>query len=222
MTIITVPNIFDYRTNLSNMTDDDGSEREIVELKSESADGPAELCFSDGHTEMVDTYSIGECTIAASLFGGGNTVAVFVAEEFSFSIEDYVKLLSPLSRCFAISSRGYIAYHSGEHREKVFKVVNWNGDPLIQRIVEVARAPSFTPDGRYVAYWRLTDDTVYCYDTDTGLDSGQFDTERVEGTNMGVEGVDYKGQPAFRISDTTGPGDDKVVAHISPEGEVVD
>jgi hypothetical protein len=209
------------------MVDDNGSDREIVELKPERGNdieetyAPAELRYSNGQTEMVNTYSVGECTIAAPMFGEGNTIAVFVGEELSFTIDEYVKLLNPLSRCFAISSEGYISYISGEQREKVFNVVNWDGEPIIQRIVEVARSPSFTPDGRYVAYWRLTDHTVYCYDMNTESDSGQFDTEQIRETNIGVEGVNYAGQPAFRISDTTGGGDE-VLAHISPEGELID
>jgi hypothetical protein len=52
--------------------------------------------------------------------------------------------------------------------------------------------------------------------------SGQFDTDQVSGTNIGVKGVDYEGQPAFEISDTTGQGEDEVVAYISPQGELLD
>jgi hypothetical protein len=73
-----------------------------------------------------------------------------------------------------------------------------------------------------VAHWRLTDSTVYCYDLETKSKSGQFDTDQVPGTNIGVKGVDYEGKPAFEISDTTGQGEDEVVAYISPQGELLD
>jgi hypothetical protein len=193
--------------------------RTTLELR-EGQYGDLELGFPDGHTERAHTHSVGDCTVAAST--EGETIAVFVDGGLSFTVDEYVKTLSPLSRSFAISQQDYLAYISGEHQENVLNVLTWEGDPVVQRVVDVSRTPSFTPNGQYVAHWRLTDSTVYCYDLQTKSKSGQFDTDQVPGTNIGVKGVDYEGQPAFEISDTTGQGEDEVVAYISPQGELLD
>lgn len=175
-----------------------------------------ELIFPDGTSDHASTTSEGNCTVAAA--GNKNTIVVFVDGEVSFTIDEYVKCLSPLSRAIAVSSAGYIAYHSGEHREKVFNLQTWDGESVIQRISEVARTPSFTPDGDYVAYWRLTDHTIYCYDVKAAADSGQFDTNQLSGTNIGVEGVKYEGESAFAVYDTEGRGEDELLCYISPSG----
>lgn len=182
--------------------------------------GDPELGFPDGHTERARSHSVGGCTIVASATSG--TIAVFVDDELSFTIDDHVQILSPLSRSFAISDQGHIAFISGEHHENVLNVLTWDGDPVLQRVVDVSRKPSFTPDGRYVAHWRLTDHTVYCFDLESRQKSGEFDTDQVPGTNMGVTGVTYEGQPAFEITNTTGPGEDDVVAYITPTGDRLD
>lgn len=176
-----------------------------------------ELVFPDGTSDHASTTSAGNCTVAAAQ--GRDTIVVFVDGEVSFTIDEYVKRLSPLSRSIAVSSAGYLAYHSGEHREKVFNLQTWDGEAVIQRISEVARTPSFTPDGDYVAYWRLTDNTIYCYDVKAGTDSGQFDTDPLSGTNIGVEGVTYDGNPAFAVYDTEGRGEDELLCYISPSGD---
>lgn len=178
-----------------------------------------ELVFPDGTSDYASTTSAGNCTVAAAQ--GRDTIVVFVDGEVSFTIDEYVKRLSPLSRSIAVSSTGYIAYQSGEHRENVFNLQKWDGESVIQRISEVARTPSFTPDGDYVAYWRLTDNTIYCYDVEGAADSGQFDTDQLPGTNIGVEGVEYDGEPAFAVYDTEGRGEDELVGYISPSGDLL-
>lgn len=178
-----------------------------------------ELVFPDGTSDHVSTTSEGPCTVAAPR--NRDIIVVFVDGGFSFTIEEYVKRLSPLSRSIAVSSAGYLAYHSGEHRENVFNLQTWDGESVIQRISEVARTPSFTPDGDYVAYWRLTDNTIYCYDVEAAADSGQFDTDHLSGTNIGVEGVRYESEPAFAVYGTDGPGEDELLCYISPSGDLL-
>lgn len=195
------------------------SSRTTVELLEPHPD-EFQLGFPDGQTERASVHSVGDCAVAATR--GGDTIAVFVDAELVFTIDEYIKVLSPLSRTFAISERGHLAYVAGEHRENVLHVRQWDGEHVLQRVVDVSRPPSFTPDGQYVGHWRLTDHTVYIYDLETGQKSGSFGTDDVPGTNIGVTGVEYDGQPAFEITDTTGKGTDNVVAYLSPEGERLD
>jgi hypothetical protein len=178
-----------------------------------------ELVFPDGTSGHASTTSTGDCTVAVAQ--GRDTTVVFVDGEVSFTIDEYVKRLSPLSRSIAVSSAGYLAYHSGEHREEVFNLQTWDGESVIQRISESARTPSFTPDGDYVAYWRLRDNTIYCYDVEAASDSGQFDTDQLSGTNIGVEGVTYEGSPAFAVTVPEGRGEDELLCYISPSGDLL-
>lgn len=173
-----------------------------------------ELVFPDGTSDNADTTSAGNCTVAAAR----DTIVVFVDGEVSFTIDD--ERVSPLWS-IAVSSAGYLAYHSGESGESVFNLQTWDGEAVIQRITGGARTPSFTPDGDYVAYWRLTDNTIYCYDVEAASDSGQFDTDQLSGTNVVVEGVTYDGNPAFAISDTAGCGENELLCYISPSGDLL-
>jgi DNA-binding phage protein len=161
----------------------------------------------------------GPCTISTSHEDGD--LAIILHGHVKHVEKDYVKVLSPLSRSVAVTDAGYVAYHTGEHREQVFKLLTWEGEPVIQRISEVARTPTFTPNGDYVAFWRLTDHTVYCYDTNEGIDTGQFDTDQLRDTNIGVRGTTYDGVPAFGIFDTKGTGRDTWLGNISPSGELL-
>ncbi|MDF9746294.1 hypothetical protein [Natrinema salsiterrestre] len=188
--------------------------------------GTEELIFPDGSTEWAETIQVGKCTVAATT--GENVVAVFVDGELSFTIDEYVQVLSPLNRSIEVSETGYIAYHTGEHQEKIFNLVTWEGETVLQRVVEVARRPSFTPNGNYVAFWRLSDKTIYCYDVEDAMDAGRFQTTDIRdhsevgrAVNIGVEGVTYQGDPAFKVTDTYG-GDDELLGYISPTGDLLE
>lgn len=188
--------------------------------------GTEELVFPDGSTEWTETIHEGKCTVAATT--GENAVAVFVDGELSFTIEEHVLVLSPLTRSIAVSDTGYIAYHSGEHQENVFNLVTWEGETVLQRMVEVARRPTFTPNGDYVAFWRLSDETIYCYDVENAVDTGRFQTTDLRDwrevgrtVNIGVEGVTYQGNPAFKVIDTY-RGKDEPLGYISPTGDLLE
>lgn len=178
-----------------------------------------ELVFPDGTSGRASTTSEGNCTVAERK--DRDTIVVFVDDEASFTINEYVATVNRLSRSIAVSPAGYIAYHSGGHREKVFNLQTCNGESVIQRISGSARTPSFTPDGDYVAYWRMVDHTIYCYDVEAAADSGRFDTDQLPGMNIDVEGVEYEGEPAFAFYDTYGPGEDELVGYISPSGDLL-
>lgn len=127
-----------------------------------------------------------------------------------------------------VNDLGYTADTSGEHREQVFSLVAPDGETVLQRVVEVARAPTFTPEGNYVAFWRLTDDTIYCYDVLEAADAGRFDTDELRtsddvgrAVNIGVEGVEYQGEPAFELSDTYG-GNEEILGYITPTGDLIE
>ena len=137
-------------------------------------------------------------------------------------------MLSPLTRSIAVSDTGYIAFHSGEHQENIFNLVTWEGETVLQRVVEVARRPTFTPNGDYVAFWRLSDETIYCYDVEDAMDTGRFQTtdlrdrrEVGRAVNIGVEGVTYQSNPAFKVSDTYG-NNNELLGYISPRGNLLE
>lgn len=175
------------------------------------------LVFPDGSADYVDLTESDRCTIARP--HDKPTVAVFVDNDLSFTIEeDADERLSG----FAISDAGFIAYHSGAHRQRVFNIRTFEGDILLQEEVEVARSPTATPDGNYVAFWKLTDHTVRCYDVTEQTEVGQFDTETLRKTNIGVEGTTRNGDNCFAISDTYGPGTDEVLGYISTAGELIE
>lgn len=183
------------------------------------------LVFPDGDTLQATTAKEGGCIVA--LDKDGSFLAVFIDGELSFTLRDYIKPLSPLARSLAISDAGYLAFHTGAHQEQVFNLRRWDGEVLLQRIVEVARTPSFTPNGEYTAFWRLTDKTIYCYDTESAVDSGSFDSTDLRDSNdvgravnIGVNGTEYQGAPAFEIRDTYG-GEDELLAYLSPDGRLL-
>lgn len=184
-----------------------------------------ELVLPSGRSIPVARLDQGECTVLASRGRDDeNLVLVFVDGELSFTIEEYVKILSPLSRTFAVSESGYIAYQSGEHRENVFNLRTWDGGVVLQRIVEVALTPSFTPDEGYVGFYRLTDRNVYIYDVENARRYGIFDPTKLRDPliNIGVEGVRKNGNSVFEIKDTYGKGEDDVIGYISPNGEIIE
>jgi len=122
----------------------------------------------------------------------------------------------------------YEAYHEGEHREKVFTLETSDGEVLLQRIVEVARDPVFTPNGDYVAYWRLSDHTIYCYSTENSSDAGNFDTDQLRDSddvgravNIGLNGVMHSGEPGYEVIDTTYQKNE-VLGYISVTGDLIE
>jgi Predicted integral membrane protein len=68
--------------------------RTTIELQEKQYDdfNSFELGFPDGHIERAHTYSVGNCTVAAST--EGETIAVFVDGDLSFTIDEYVKTTS--------------------------------------------------------------------------------------------------------------------------------
>ena len=175
------------------------------------------LVFSDGSADYVDLTESDRCTVARP--HDKSTIAVFVDDELSFTIdEDADERLSE----FAISDAGFIAYHSGAHRQQVFTIRTFVGDMLLEEEVEVARSPTVTPDGKYVAFWKLTDHTVRCYGITEQTELGHFDTETFRKTNIGVEGTTRNGDSFFAIFDTYGPGENELLGYISTAGELIE
>jgi hypothetical protein len=208
-------------------SNDECSTNQSIEFQ-DSEFGDGKLILPDGQSIDASTISIGDCKIAAAM-GNKDLIAVFVDGDLSFTINEYVKIMHPLARSIAVTEKGYISYLSGEHKEKVFNLVTWHGNKVLQRVVDSARPPKFTPGGGYVAFWRLSDNKIYSFDVDDRDLIAQFNTEKFRNSdtvgravNIGLSGVEYGSNPAFEVRDTYGQGEDEKLGYISPYGEIIE
>lgn len=177
-----------------------------------------ELVSPDGTTTKAYSAEVGDCTVAVA--SDGSFLTIFVNGTLTFTLHEKVNILSPLQRSIAITDAGYVAFHTGEHQKQIFNLVSWDGEVVLQRRVQAARSPSFTPEGAYVGFWSLSEKTIYCYDVEAAELSGSRDSTDFKDSNLSVTGVEYEGQPAFEIADSSG-GTNNIVGYLAPDGKVL-
>jgi hypothetical protein len=185
-------------------------EEDAVQLKGEiEVQVPYyELVYPNGETEFGSAEVGDTHTVAWS--GKDGPLYVFEDEQLVTTLE--LKVWNALP-----TKRGYIAIIHGIHQDAIFSIHSIDSSEMVlQRKVGVARGLAATPDERYIATWRLSDETVYIYDVVEEAEAGRFQTGQLDAGNINLYGRRRDEQEVFEIEDKTA---DEMVGLITVDGD---